>query len=64
MPSNIYRNKIMLASKQEWSVWTYNLANDLMVELQTVIALAIMIYIVETNLYELHPMDEQVFSDN
>ena len=64
MPSNIYWNKIMLVSKQEWLVWTYNLANDLMVELETIIALAIMIYIVETNLYELHPMDEQVFTNN
>ena len=34
-----------------------------MVELQTIIALATMTYIVETNLYELHPMDEQVFND-
>ena len=45
------------------SMWTYDLTNHLMVELETIIALATMTYIVETNLYELHPMDEQVFND-
>ena len=30
-----------------------------MVELDTIIALATMMYTVETNLYKLHPMDEQ-----
>ena len=32
-----------------------------MVELEIIIALATMTYIVETNLYELYPMDEWVF---
>ena len=41
------------------SIWTCNLTNDLMVELETIIALAIMIYNVEKNSYKLHPMDEQ-----
>jgi hypothetical protein len=44
-------------------MWTYNLTNHLMVELETVIGLAIMVYIVETNLYELHLMDERVFNE-
>ena len=35
------------------------MTNDLMVELDTIIALATMMYTVETNLYKLHPMDEQ-----
>ena len=33
-------------------MWTYNLTNHLMIEFETIIALAIMNYIVETNLYE------------
>ena len=33
-----------------------------MVELETIIALATMTYIVETSLYELHPIDEWVFN--
>ena len=45
------------------SMWTYDLTDHLMVELETIIALATMTYIVETNLYELHPMDERVFND-
>ena len=44
-------------------MWTYDLANHLVVELETIIASAIMIYIVPTSLYELHPMDERVFND-
>ena len=45
-------------------MWTYNLANHLMVDLETIITLAPMTYTVETNLYELHPMDERVCSRN
>ena len=45
------------------SMWTYDLKNHLMVELEIIIALAIMTYILETNLYELHPMNERVFND-
>jgi hypothetical protein len=44
-------------------MWTYNLTNGLMVELEAMIALLITIYFIETNLYELHPMNEQVFND-
>ena len=39
-----------------------NLTNGSMVELDTILALATMIYIVEINLYKLHAMDEQVFN--
>ena len=38
--------------------------DHLMVGLETIIALSILIYIVQTNLYELHPMDEQVVNDS
>ena len=41
----------------------YNLTNHLMIKLETIIALATMTYSVETNLYELHPRDEQVLND-
>ena len=44
-------------------MWTYNLINDLMVELEAILALAIVIYFIDTNLYELHPMNEQVFNN-
>ena len=46
-----YRNK-------NGSMWTYDLTNHLRLELGAIIALATMTYIVETNWYELHPMDE------
>ena len=36
----------------------YGLTNHLIIELDTIIAMAIMTYIVETNLYELHPMNQ------
>ena len=48
----------MLVSNKNGSMWTYDLTNHLMVELETNTALLTMTYIVETNLYELHPMDE------
>ena len=35
-----------------------------MVVLKTIIALSTLIYIVETNLYEIHPMNERVFDDS
>ena len=35
----------------------------LMVDLETIIALATMTYIGESNVYELHPGDEKVFND-
>ena len=43
-------------------MWTQDLINYSMVELETIIALVAMIYNVETNLYELHPKDECVFN--
>ena len=45
------------------SMWTYDLTNHLMVKLETVIALAKIIYIIDSNLYESHPMDERVFNE-
>jgi hypothetical protein len=38
--------------------WSYDLTNHIMVELDTVIALANLTYDVETDTYELHPSDE------
>jgi hypothetical protein len=40
--------------------WSYD---HIMVELDTVIALANLTYNAETNTYELHPSDEKVFDD-
>ena len=37
----------------------YDLTNHLMVDLETIIALATMTYIGESNVYELHPGDEK-----
>ena len=44
-------------------MWTYDLMDHLMLALETFIALATMTYIVQTNLYELHLMDDRVFND-
>ena len=44
-------------------VWTHNLSNHLIIELEIIIASGSMTHIVETNLYELHPMDYQGFND-
>jgi hypothetical protein len=43
--------------------WSYDLTNYIMVELNSVIALANLTYDVETNMYELHPSDEKVFNN-
>jgi hypothetical protein len=43
--------------------WSYDLTYHIMVELNTVIALANLTYDAETNTYELHPSDEKVFID-
>ena len=43
--------------------WKYDLTDHLMVDLETIIALATMTYIGESNVYELHPGDEKVFND-
>jgi hypothetical protein len=45
------------------SLWTYDLTNHLMVGLKTIIALSTLTYIVESNLDELHLMNEHVFND-
>ena len=42
---------------------TYDLTIHLIVKLETIIAWVTMSYIVKTNLYELHPMDERVFNN-
>ena len=39
------------------SMWTYDLTYHMMLELETIIALAIMTYIIETNMYALHRTD-------
>jgi hypothetical protein len=44
-------------------MWTYDLPNHSMLKVETIITLATLTYIVETNLYEWHPTDEQVFND-
>ena len=43
--------------------WTYNLRNYLMVDLNTIIALASMTYIVDIDAYELHLGDEKIFNN-
>ena len=43
--------------------WTYDLIDHLMVELEKIIALAIITNIGESNVYELHKGDENVFND-
>ena len=43
--------------------WTYDFTDQLMVDLKTIIALAIMTYIGESNVYELHLGDEKHFND-
>ena len=42
------------------SIWTYDLTDHLVVELETIMALATMTYILKTNLYEFHPMNVRV----
>ena len=44
-------------------MWTYDMTKYLMVEFEILIALTTMIYIVETNLSELHPMNDKLFDD-
>ena len=43
--------------------WTYDFTDHLMVELETIIALATMTYIAELDAYELHLGDEKNFND-
>ena len=41
--------------------WAYDLINHLMIELETIIALTTMAYIVTLDTYEFHPKDEKTF---
>jgi hypothetical protein len=41
----------------------YDLTDHVIVNFETIIALAIVTFVVEKNLYELHPMDEKVFNN-
>ena len=47
----------MLVSKRTNKKWTYNLANHLMVDLETIIGSSSMTYIVDIDVYDLHPWD-------
>lgn len=44
-------------------MWTYDFINHMVVELKMVIALATTKFLITTNLYELHPMNERDFHD-
>ena len=44
-------------------MWTHDLTNHIIGDLETIIALATLTFVVYKNLYELHPTDEQVFND-
>ena len=44
-------------------MWTYDLIDPLMIKLDAIIALTKMTYIIDTNVYELHLVDEQVFNN-
>ena len=43
--------------------WTYDLVNHLMVDFDTIIALAFMTYVTYLNACESHPEDENSFND-
>jgi hypothetical protein len=43
--------------------WTYDLTNNLMVDLETIITLAFMTYILDLDAYEFHPRDEKIFNN-
>jgi hypothetical protein len=49
--------------KETDNKWTYNLTDHLMLDFETIIALASMIYITNSDAYELHPEDGKVFND-
>ena len=49
--------------KDQGSLQTYDLTYHIMVDLKTIIALAIITFVVEKNLYELHPTDEKECND-
>ena len=52
----------MLVWKGTNNKWTYDLTDHLIVDLETIIALAFMTYIINLNAYELHPEDEKIFN--
>ena len=49
--------------KDHASLWTYDLTNHMMVDLEIIIKLFLVTFVEEKNLYELHPMDEKVLND-
>ena len=49
--------------KDHESLWTYDLSNHIMVDLEIIIALAMVTFVVEKNVYELHSTNEEVFND-
>ena len=50
--------------KETNNKWTYNLTDHLMVDLDTIIAIAFMKYnVLDLDAYELHPGNEKVFND-
>ena len=50
--------------KETNNEWTYDLTDHLMVDLEIIIALASMTYIIDLDAYKLHPGDEKVFNGN
>ena len=49
--------------KDHGSLWTDDLTNHIMVDLETNIALATIAFVVEKNLDKVHPTNERVFND-
>ena len=60
-PSNI---EIGLWCYKKWTnnKWTYNLTDHLMLDLETMIAIAYMTYIIDLEFDELHLGDEKIFN--
>ena len=61
-PSIKHGDRFILVAKGTNNKWTYNLTNRLMVDLQTIIAITFMTYIVDLDAYECHVGDEKVFN--
>ena len=61
-PSNMEIN-LCWYKKGTNNKWSYDLTDHLMVDLETIIALASMTYVVDLDAYELHRGDEKVFND-
>ena len=49
--------------KDHKSLWTYDWTYHIMVDLETIIALATITFVVEKDLDDLNPMDEKMFND-